>query len=221
MRKILIGDIHGDYDALKLLLEEISFNENNDKLIILGDFIDKGEKVYEVIEYFYHMKNNLILIKGNHEYEFLNKNFLKKPFLFFLVCNKTIKSFKKHNKKINYFDNWLNQTLINYYVDEYFQCCHASIKKEKIEDNKVYTLVVNRINSYLNKYNGKLTIIGHLGLREPTYFPGKEKKRKLLYDVTNVLPHNGIISIDTIKGKKLTAMIIENNNYTLKYVERG
>lgn len=225
MRTIIIGDIHGDYKCLKELLKKISFKKAFDKLIILGDFIDKGEESYEVINYFYHlkkeMKNNLILIKGNHEYEFLNKNIIKKIFLICLGRNKTKKSFKKNKQKINYYNDWLNKNLVNYYENKDFQCCHASIKNEKIKENKNWTLVVNHFYSYSNKYNGKLTIIGHLGLKLPIYFPGKEARQILEYNIVKKIPKKGIISIDTIGGKKLTAMIIEDDCYYLEYVERG
>ena len=41
----LISDIHGDLNSLKKLLGQLDFN--NDKLIILGDVIDKGSEPME------------------------------------------------------------------------------------------------------------------------------------------------------------------------------
>jgi Icc-related predicted phosphoesterase len=50
MRTILIGDIHGCYDEFMSLLDKVNYDKDNDRLIILGDFIDKGPKSFEIID---------------------------------------------------------------------------------------------------------------------------------------------------------------------------
>lgn len=71
-RQIAIGDIHGCYDLLKELIEEvIRFDPSGDMLIFLGDYIDRGEKSREVVEYVLRLRERhpdaVILLKGNHE----------------------------------------------------------------------------------------------------------------------------------------------------------
>jgi predicted phosphodiesterase len=81
---IVIGDVHGCIDELKLLLIQNGFTINREgiilssskSIILLGDFIDKAshEKIAETIEFiyqnYYHLNQNrqqLYLILGNHE----------------------------------------------------------------------------------------------------------------------------------------------------------
>ena len=40
-RKVVIGDVHGHYEALMLLLEEIAPTSNN-QIYFLGDLINRG-----------------------------------------------------------------------------------------------------------------------------------------------------------------------------------
>lgn len=50
-RKIIIGDVHGCYDELKRLLEKAKFDEAADKLIFVGDLMDRGPQSYEVFDF--------------------------------------------------------------------------------------------------------------------------------------------------------------------------
>lgn len=62
----VISDIHGEYEKYLQMLELIQFSEQ-DKLYILGDIADRGEKpvaIYQDIM----KKNNIIPIMGNHDY---------------------------------------------------------------------------------------------------------------------------------------------------------
>lgn len=62
---VLIGDIHENMDAIKNLMKEIDFNS---KIVILGDYLDKGNKTEEVILYMEElMKNGVQMIAANHE----------------------------------------------------------------------------------------------------------------------------------------------------------
>ncbi len=66
MREFVIGDIHGEYDKLIKCLKAVNFDYQNDKLIQLGDIVDRGPHSYHCIEELKLIKN-LILIKGNHD----------------------------------------------------------------------------------------------------------------------------------------------------------
>lgn len=68
MRKILIGDVHGCFEELILLLEKIKFTEE-DELIFLGDIINKGPYSLKVLEFV--KDNGHPCILGNHEMGFL------------------------------------------------------------------------------------------------------------------------------------------------------
>jgi len=71
-RQIAVGDIHGCFDLLKALVGEIiSFSPDEDMLIFMGDYLDRGRKVEEVVSYLSALKekypDSVILLKGNHE----------------------------------------------------------------------------------------------------------------------------------------------------------
>jgi len=71
-RQIAVGDIHGRFDLLRVLLEEkIVFDERTDELVFLGDYIDRGPQSREVLTYLNDLRKNradrLTFLKGNHE----------------------------------------------------------------------------------------------------------------------------------------------------------
>ena len=64
-RRIIIGDIHGCYDELLDLLNQISPSED-DLIVSVGDFIDRGPKPVQVFDFFHNRANSIVLM-GNHE----------------------------------------------------------------------------------------------------------------------------------------------------------
>ncbi|MDC1175001.1 metallophosphoesterase [Bacteriovoracaceae bacterium] len=68
MRTIFVGDIHGCFEEFQLLLKKLNYHKD-DRLILLGDLINKGPHSVEVLKF---VKSNKIeFILGNHEYGFL------------------------------------------------------------------------------------------------------------------------------------------------------
>ena len=67
-RIFVAGDLHGDFESYRKI-KEIWGKEKNSLLIFLGDYADRGDKGYEIIEDLMELKNeeNVILLKGNHE----------------------------------------------------------------------------------------------------------------------------------------------------------
>ncbi len=59
---IVIGDVHGEYDALMRLIKQLP----EDDICFVGDVIDRGPKSRQVIEYI--IKNGHDCVQGNHEY---------------------------------------------------------------------------------------------------------------------------------------------------------
>ena len=72
-RIIAIGDIHGCLVSLKKLIELIA-PEPGEQFVFLGDFIDRGNRSKEVIEYLIELKSvySCHFIMGNHELMFLD-----------------------------------------------------------------------------------------------------------------------------------------------------
>jgi protein phosphatase len=77
----IIGDIHGCFDELMELLEKLGYeirnNDNGDsiyhpdgrKLIILGDYVDRGPKIAETLRFIMNISKggNVFCLPGNHD----------------------------------------------------------------------------------------------------------------------------------------------------------
>lgn len=71
IKRFVIGDIHGRFEALKEVLKKSNFNYDEDWLILLGDICDGGYNTYEVVEELLKIKNRIFII-GNHDVWFMN-----------------------------------------------------------------------------------------------------------------------------------------------------
>lgn len=66
----VIGDVHGCYDEMIALINKIESSDKNAEIMFVGDFIDRGPKVWETLEW---MMNNVSAdgkyqsVLGNHE----------------------------------------------------------------------------------------------------------------------------------------------------------
>lgn len=65
MATYVIGDIHGEYDKLRELLEKMKFSDD-DYLYVLGDVIDRGPHPIKVLSLLMTLPN-CTCIAGNHE----------------------------------------------------------------------------------------------------------------------------------------------------------
>lgn len=70
-RLIMIGDVHGSLRPLKRMLSQVKYNQQHDHVILLGDFIDKGQDSIPVIEF--AIEQGLDCVLGNHEMEILKR----------------------------------------------------------------------------------------------------------------------------------------------------
>lgn len=68
-RRIVIGDVHGQYEGLMTLLGAIAPG-SRDRLYFLGDLIDRGPQSAQVVDFV--KKNNYPCLLGNHEQMLLN-----------------------------------------------------------------------------------------------------------------------------------------------------
>lgn len=68
-RTIIIGDIHGCLRELESLLLKVNFNQETDRLISVGDLINKGPYSADVLRLWRHLKAEVVI--GNHELSFL------------------------------------------------------------------------------------------------------------------------------------------------------
>lgn len=104
-RTFAIGDIHGCYDELRVLLNAIH-PATNDTLIFLGDYIDRGANSKAVLDTIIDLKSqcNVIALIGNHE------SMMRDAFL--LTNEKSRK-----NWALNWIRNGAESTLSSYLAD--------------------------------------------------------------------------------------------------------
>lgn len=97
MRTFILTDIHGYDEQFKKLLKIIGL-KRTDKLILLGDYIDRGRQSKEVLDTILLLKEHdfdVIALRGNHEQMLLQTfdNSAKLPFWLKNGGDKTLTSF--------------------------------------------------------------------------------------------------------------------------------
>lgn len=68
-RTICVGDIHGCLEEFEELLKTVQYLRNVDRLVLVGDLIDRGPDSVGVVRKAREL--NLEVTMGNHEYKFL------------------------------------------------------------------------------------------------------------------------------------------------------
>ena len=68
-RTIFVGDIHGCIDEFNELLRVLNYNPKRDRLILLGDLMDRGPDSLAVIRKAREMR--LECLMGNHEHKYI------------------------------------------------------------------------------------------------------------------------------------------------------
>jgi len=82
MRNIIIGDVHGMFDELVDLLNEVNPTPQ-DRVVFVGDLIDKGPDSPEVVAFLrsFAEDHDVVLVEGNHEdkHRRFRKNIRERP----------------------------------------------------------------------------------------------------------------------------------------------
>jgi serine/threonine protein phosphatase 1 len=95
-----IGDIHGCAAKLSQLLARLPFDPRRDTLVFLGDYLDRGPQVKEVLEQICALQDSgaqVVPLMGNHEYLLLEYHKTGDqallPYLRALGLEKTLESY--------------------------------------------------------------------------------------------------------------------------------
>lgn len=232
-----ISDIHGHFSIFTELLEKLDIHDD-DYLIILGDFINKGidslrtlKKIREL-----NTRKNTIILKGNHELKIEEMFFDKEKFF-------SIESFLKNERYETLFHSILKNDglsisdfntmddLYTYFIDNYKDdfdfISHLPIMAESndyifvhggydekfdINDDESKFLKYDNYNE-IGKPNRKNVVVGH--------WPTCNLRSDKISNQPYINESKKIISIDGGIGVKntgeLTAFIIENKNDNIEY----
>lgn len=162
MRTITIGDIHGCYYTLLSLLDKVQYNKQEDKLIFLGDYIDRGKHSYKVVEFLINLQDEVgtdkcICLLGNHEDMALYDTSLWQ----YNGGNATKTNYHQHDKSFIFHHWWFRQLPLMHETDNFIYC-HAGLPKTKTSDNTADDILWSRNWIETKKEpNEKTAIFGH------------------------------------------------------------
>lgn len=165
----VIPDIHGEYDKLLRLMKKINeVKESEDTLVFLGDYIDRGNKSKEVIDYIcklHQSEDHIITLLGNHDEAFWNgvENIdnldIYNVEWFARYCIETLDSYGINTQPLKSFN--LNQ---NEFYREYFDNFVKEIREFKSSyDYKKLKYVLKRSHGYYIHENYVFSHSGGVG----------------------------------------------------------
>jgi serine/threonine protein phosphatase len=222
-RILAIGDIHGQYDKLVNLWEKIGYNDNEDFIVFLGDYIDRGSKSIECLRFVRDLiksNNNVHALCGNHEAmfkEYFQENQLRYTNIYEDLVqtgnggNVTLQQFQEHmvnnpNEMKQLIEFIFELDYVNTAIDGVL-FVHAGVNPRICELGRqpINDLLWIR-SDFFNNYSGdKLVVVGHTPVQ--IYTDGANKPLVL---------KNNIIMLDTgsfLPNGKVTCMDIRTKKY--------
>ncbi len=176
MNYFAIGDVHGELFKLKSLIGRL-FLQNDDVIVMLGDYIDRGKHSFEVIDYLIELSKQFkcVFLKGNHELMFMDYlSGINEDIFLWNGGKKTLLSYEKNGYNAHYYNSVEEREipvshldffrgLQPYYEVEDYIFVHAGIfpdtPMENMPDEILYwdrSFVYNAA-----KYKGKTVVCGH------------------------------------------------------------
>jgi serine/threonine protein phosphatase 1 len=186
MRRILaVGDIHGCFDKLTSLLDKIAPDPEEDTLLFIGDYIDRGPQSKEVVDLLIDLaqrQKNIVFLKGNHEQMLLRYLEDGEDTMSFLANGgiATLDSYLRDgpsegeypvpNKHLEFFKN----LRLYYETDEYI-FVHAGLKEKRpLEKQTEWDMLWIRDEFIHSDFDfGKLVVFGHTPFYEPLVLDNK------------------------------------------------
>jgi serine/threonine protein phosphatase 1 len=183
-RTFIIGDIHGCLKMLTRLMKKIEWEPETDRLIFVGDYVDRGRDSRGVIDYLIRISaesKHVDCLMGNHEVGFLD--YLSGMDMRFFLANgggSTLLSYRmkertdwsghippEHLRFLNNLKPWVE--LQDYYVVHAGMRPGVPIHEQALED-----LVWIRDTFIHSSYDfGKKVIFGHTPFSEPLIMANK------------------------------------------------
>ena len=188
-RLFAVSDIHGCFTTFHELIVKVLDLKRTDQLILLGDYIDRGERSKEVIDFIIDLTGkgfNIVTLRGNHEQMLLDAYYDQEELsLWFLNRGETtlmsfgINDIREIGKR--YLDFFSGTVFYHRIMDYLF--VHAGFNdllKDPFSDN--YHMIWECRPSYSGHFfNGKTIIHGHRP-KHPDYV------RELIMEQSQVIP---------------------------------
>jgi len=179
MRTLVIGDVHGKLTLLNRLIEETGYQPGEDRLIFIGDLVDRGEDargvVARAIELQRQFPETVTIIKGNHEAMMLAA--LSEPpdaeqteLWFYNGGIETLQSYTNDEGGVDFPVEHYQflSALPTWYEDEHAIYVHASLPEaddgsflHPREAPESPELLWSRNRHFFSEYRGKTVVFGH------------------------------------------------------------
>jgi serine/threonine protein phosphatase 1 len=220
MATYVIGDIHGRAHLLEQLMRDVPWDLDHDKIVFLGDLIDRGKDSPGVIDLVMKLSSanqNVVVLRGNHEQmlldciEYGELNWLipenggqstLKAYGINLAEIEDISDIKIPEEHFEFL-----HTLPYFHEDEQAIYVHAGlIPGELPAETDPDILLWTRDLDFYRNYHGKLCFFGHT----PTHYLPKDGRRKF-----GIYIHGSCVGIDTSGQEDSPLSCINVENFAL------
>ena len=219
-RVLAIGDVHGMYEKLIKLMDKIRFNPDEDLLIFLGDYIDRGPAPGRCLQYIFALQQQypdvVVCLMGNHEV-MMSSYFMQKRGSYNNLIVDYAGSWLDNGgletlKQLDEMDadtkeellQWVMNLPVKYQYQDYF-FCHAGVDPDvPLAVQNEFDMLWRR-QQWWEQYKGEETlVVGHTPVQKVMKLTGKERRTPKPLFLTN-----HVIMCDTgayMSGGKLSCV---------------
>lgn len=191
-RVLAIGDVHGMYQKLIKLMDKIRFNPDEDLLIFLGDYIDRGPDPGRCLQYIFALQQQypdvVVCLMGNHEV-MMSSYFMQKRGSYNNLIVDYAGSWLDNGgletlKQLNEMDadtkeellQWVMNLPVKYQYQDYF-FCHAGVDPDvPLAVQNEFDMLWRR-QQWWEQYKGEETlVVGHTPVQKVMKLTGKERR---------------------------------------------
>ena len=191
-RVLAIGDVHGMYEKLIKLMDKIRFNPDEDLLIFLGDYIDRGPDPGRCLQYIFALQQQypdvVVCLMGNHEV-MMSSYFMQKRGNYNNLIVDYAGSWLDNGgletlKQLDEMDEgtkeellqWVMNLPVKYQYQDYF-FCHAGVDPDvPLAVQNEFDMLWRR-QQWWEQYKGEETlVVGHTPVQKVMKLTGKERR---------------------------------------------
>lgn len=178
MRTLVVGDVHGKLQLLNRLLVEAGYTPGEDKLILIGDLVDRGEDSRGVVDRAIELKregpDTVIILRGNHEDMMLQalmpEGDVHAELWYYNGGIETLESYVGPDEQLTVPQEHVDflSSLPTWYEDEHAIYVHACLVEDDLggfihPEESPYSaeLFWARNRKFYSEYKGKTVVFGH------------------------------------------------------------
>ena len=219
-RVLAVGDVHGMYDKLITLMDKVRFHPEEDLLLFLGDYIDRGPASGKCLQYIFDLQHqypdSVVCLLGNHEVMmasyFMQKqgcyNNLIVDYADSWLDNGGFETLRQLNEldadKRDELITWATNLPVQFQYQEFF-FCHAGVDPDvPLAVQSEFDMLWRR-QQWWEQYKGEETIVvGHTPIQKV-----KKQNGQIRRTVKPLFLPNNVIMCDTgayMQGGKLSCV---------------